>query len=116
MCYETDFIHCKLKNFYAFLFALVLVPICWLRTFKYLSFVSLIGNVSIIIALAVIFYYADQEIKYHPENHEDGLILFRASRLPLFFGVVVFNFEGNAILINIHHSMKQPERFNAIFT
>ena len=30
MCYETNFIHCKLKILYAVIFTLILVPICWL--------------------------------------------------------------------------------------
>ena len=50
MCYETHFIHCKLKVLYACLFTFILVPICWLKTFKYLSYVSLVGNISIVFA------------------------------------------------------------------
>ena len=67
--------------------------------------------------MTVIFIYSSQEIEDHPEYHEsEDFHYFRPAKIPLFFGVVVFNFEGNAILLNIHSSMKQPEKFNQVFT
>ena len=35
-----------------------------------------------------------------------------ASQLPLFFGVAVFNFEGNGVILNLHSSMAEPEKFH----
>jgi amino acid permease len=48
-----------------------------------------------------------------PELRE-GLNYFSPAHIPLFFGVAVFNFEGNAVVLNIHASMKQPEKFNKL--
>jgi len=34
--------------------------------------------------------------------------------LPLFFGVAVFNFEGNGVILNLHANMKDPTKFETI--
>jgi amino acid permease len=48
-----------------------------------------------------------------PELHED-LTYFNWSGLPLFFGVAVFEFEGNNVIINLHDNMKNPEHFTKV--
>jgi solute carrier family 36 (proton-coupled amino acid transporter) len=49
----------------------------------------------------------------HPELHED-LNYLDLSAIPLFFGIAVFDFEGNGVVLNIHASMKHPEKFNNV--
>ena len=36
------------------------------------------------------------------------------SAAPLFFGIAVFDFEGNGVVINLHASMRNPEHFNLV--
>jgi len=42
--------------------------------------------------------------------------LFRPSALPFFFGVAVFDFEGNNIILNLHASMREPEKINWVLS
>lgn len=89
---------------------MILIPICWLRTFKYIAYLSLFANVSIIFALVVILSYSGINMGTHPELHQD-LNYFHMEQLPLFFGVAVFNFEGNGLVLNLQASMKEPVHF-----
>lgn len=92
---------------------MVLVPISWLKTFKLISYISLLANVSIIFALGIIMFYSEQQYVREPQLHENIRYL-DISSLPLFFGVAVFNFEGNGVILNVHSSMQEPEKFPRI--
>lgn len=71
------------------------------------------SNIFLIFALFVIMGYCFQNHSEHPELSEN-LTYFNFSAMPLFFGIAVFDFEGNGVVINLHASMKEPEKFNMI--
>lgn len=93
--------------------AFLLVPICWLKGLKYISYVSMFANASIIFALIVIMGYSEKSYVNEPELHEN-IRYMDASHMPLFFGIAVFNFEGNGVVCNLHTSMKDPSKFDRI--
>ena len=121
ICFESDL--CNNKNLYISLAAFILIPVCWLRSFKYLAYVSMASNVFLFFAckfpspatcvVFVIAKYCFQNQIDKPELHND-LNLFTPSALPLFFGVAVFDFEGNGIVINLHASMSDPSKFEYV--
>jgi len=55
----------------------------------------------------VIIYYCFSYKEANPGVSEN-LNYFTPSALPFFFGVAVFDFEGNNIILNLHSSMKEP--------
>lgn len=61
----------------------------------------------------VIIAYCFKNHEAHPEM-SDNLNYFDLSAVPLFFGVAVFDFEGNGVVINLHASMREPEKFRPV--
>jgi len=55
--------------------------------------------------------YSLQNIENNPKSLND-LNAFNPLGISSFFGVAVFAFEGNAVILSIHKSMKEPEKFN----
>ena len=51
-------------------------------------------------------FYAYEKIELEYKPYE-SLNLFTISGIPLFFGLGVFDLEGNAVIMNIHASMKK---------
>ena len=71
ICFETLYDTCGEKGLYIFLAAFILVPICWLRSFKYLAYVSMASNIFLIFALFVITGYCLRNHEEHPELSEN---------------------------------------------
>jgi hypothetical protein len=54
--------------------------------------------------------YSEETYLEEPELHEN-IAYLKVNHLPLFFGVAVFNFEGNGVILNLHASMEDPSKF-----
>ena len=68
---------------------------------------SVFASGFLVIALVIIIKYSFDNIDENPEMHED-LKYLDLTMIPMFFGIAVFDFEGNGIIINLHASMKNP--------
>ena len=76
ICFETDEKFCGKKADYIMLGALIVAPVCCLRTFKFISYLSGFANMTICFAsklqypqfiVAVIIYDSVQNVEEHPE-------------------------------------------------
>ena len=50
ICFETRYEQCEMKSLYIAIAAFILVPICWLRSFKYLAYFAMASNVFLMFA------------------------------------------------------------------
>lgn len=105
--------------------ALVLiVPTAVLRTPRLLSYLSLVGTISTICVVLVVFYsfvtegdISDEveEMYNTTENevliNEPTHILWDASGLPLALGLIAYTFSGHAIVPSVYTSMEKPQQF-----
>ena len=104
---------------------MITIPFCFLRSIKSLAPVSIIACFILLIAgkwkpfvrlnflVSVIAKFSFQTQIDRPELHQD-LPLFEPTGTLMFFGVAVFDFEGNGLVINVMTSMKEPEKFDSI--
>jgi amino acid permease len=123
VCFESDLTKCGKKNLYIGLTGLFLMPVCWFRSMNYLAYVSMASNVCLflsckltfqssfnsVIVFVIIKYALTSELTRAEPSSQ--LNYFTPSALPFFFGVAVFDFEGNGIVLNIHASMREPQKF-----
>ena len=54
-CFESNGAFCDKKDLYMALSAIFLIPICWLRTLKFISYVSFMANISIVFSCKIRF-------------------------------------------------------------
>ncbi|XP_043501944.1 proton-coupled amino acid transporter 1-like isoform X1 [Polistes fuscatus] len=91
--------------------AIVLIPIIlstWIRNLKYLVPVTSIANFLVIAGYIATIYIMSHDIpaiserRYVADWHE----------LPLFFGTVIYSFEGITLVLPLKNEMKKPSNFN----
>ncbi|KAK7793292.1 hypothetical protein R5R35_004993 [Gryllus longicercus] len=89
---------------------MLLVPMVllnWVKNLKYLTPVSLFAALVTVIGLGITFFYMLQDLprtssvrKFAPWK-----------QLPLFFGTVIYAFEGIGVVLPLENNMKNPQDF-----
>lgn len=62
-----------------------------------------------ITGIAITFYYTTQDL---PNISERKLVTSSLRELPLFFGTVIYLFEGIGLVLPLKNAMKKPENFS----
>jgi solute carrier family 36 (proton-coupled amino acid transporter) len=65
-----------------------------------------------IIGICITYFYSTQNL---PEISERNLIPPKFETLPLFFGTVIFAFEGIGVVVPLQSAMKKPKNFSKPF-
>ncbi|XP_030378759.1 proton-coupled amino acid transporter 1 [Scaptodrosophila lebanonensis] len=79
---------------------------------KWLTPVSFIANICMILGLAITLYYALRDGL--PDVRERALYT-NGSQLALFFGTAIFAFEGIALVLPLKNAMRKPRQFEKTF-
>ncbi|XP_074650093.1 neutral amino acid uniporter 4-like isoform X2 [Tubulanus polymorphus] len=84
-----------------------LIPYSFVRNLKHLAPFSTFANLLTVTGLVVIFIYCVQDLP----PVADRELVASLEKIPLFFGTVVFSFEGISLVLPIENEMKNPEDF-----
>ncbi|KAL6423468.1 hypothetical protein ACFW04_010213 [Cataglyphis niger] len=91
--------------------AVVLIPIMlstWIRNLKYLVPISSIANFLLIAGYIATMYIMSHDV---PSIRERKYVA-DWNDLPLFFGTVIYSFEGITLVLPLKNEMKNPNNFN----
>lgn len=92
--------------------ALMLLPIIipsLITNLKYLAPVSLLANICLTMGLIVTMYCAFKDGLPSPSERH---YYTNGSQMALYFGTVLFSFEGIALVLPLRNAMKKPEKFS----
>ncbi|KAF4678302.1 hypothetical protein FOL47_000031 [Perkinsus chesapeaki] len=103
--------------------AAIITPLCWFRQVSKLSLTNLTANVLIILSLfglvafmvtagpgeAAALHSETHERSYPPINFWDGGFL-------VFMGTALYVFEGIGLILPTYDSMKEPQKFEKVFS
>lgn len=86
-----------------------MVLLNFIKTLKYLAVASGVANFLQGFGLLLLFTNLVQDI---PSINERKM--FDIKQFPLYFGTAVFSFEGIAIVLPVHDSMRKPDKFHGM--
>ena len=86
-----------------------------IKHMRHLSYVSLIILAWLFFFCSVILYLSSNFL-LEGEFHYEEIIMFDLLNYPFFFGIVMLNYEGAPVSLNVRASMQKPEKFIPIFS
>lgn len=108
---------CNTTWFYVLIIFLVIFPLTLINSIHWFYIPSLLANLFVILAVFSQIFYDASVLARNPELKRAGLKMFREfyfTKIPLFFGVVVFSFEGIGMIFTIRSSLKKPQHFSVL--
>lgn len=85
-----------------------LVVFCWIRSFRYLSFTSVLGDIALLLGMSAVFI---EGFRTTSVDSPLDYPAFKVQSYPLFFGSAAFLFCIHMLVIPVEQSMKNPKRF-----
>jgi len=98
-------------HFYMLLELPLMIGFCCLRDLRTLSVLSTIANILQSVGLIIIFIALSQDLKPTWEQKQ----WIGVEKLPLYFGTVIYAFEGIGIVLPLQKEMKDTKAFSGFF-
>ena len=95
--------------FPSWIILIALIPICMFFNLKLISYVSLLSLIFMASGLWLILGFSFND--YAKTEKQGEVNYFQLTGLPLFYGIWMFMYEGDAVVINVEDSMKKPKDF-----
>lgn len=105
MCDQFGY-HLELAYHMLFLLMPILMS-CMIRKLKYLTPVSTIANLLMMFGISAVIYESAHDLP--PVNTRVYMAYWQ--QLPLYFGTVIYAFEGIGLVLPLKNEMKKPEQF-----
>ncbi|RCN52762.1 transmembrane amino acid transporter protein [Ancylostoma caninum] len=106
--YHNTSIHLS-KAMWMLLLLIPMLSVCSIRRLSILAPLAMAANIVYIIAVAIVLFFFVSDLRPVSSLPWFG----RFSDLPLFFGTVMFAFEGVAVIMPIENRMRNPHSFIA---
>jgi amino acid permease len=78
--------------YYVMIICGLIVPLTWLRSFKYLAFTAILGDVAIVVGVATVLIFGFINGKMSSPFDTERYVMWNWSTYPVFFGSAAFLF------------------------
>eukprot|EP00040_Diaphanoeca_grandis_P033285 m.203623 g.203623 ORF g.203623 m.203623 type:complete len:421 (+) comp32857_c0_seq1:356-1618(+) len=101
------------EDYFLLMIAPFLIGLTWIRHMKQLAVFSTFANFATVVTIVVVLMFAGENIIENGGIAPD-LPMQRIATVPVFFGSVIYSFEGCGSVPSIHDSMLEPTEFNNV--
>eukprot|EP00347_Sterkiella_histriomuscorum_P016583 403352633 len=115
ICDQTNQQYCDRKTMYKFLLMIPTIPICLIKTYTYLSYVSMTGIFCAFLGGIIMIGICGSELNNGTYVHEPVRV-FDVENFFGYIGIAMFIFEGNGIVLNLNHEAKDKKKYPKILT
>ncbi|KAG2373425.1 hypothetical protein C9374_012164 [Naegleria lovaniensis] len=100
------------KALFIFITGVAVFPFCCIRNLKYLSPVSIISEIMIILGVGIVLYFAFDKLASEPfPGLYRNLRPYNFEQFATFFGICLFAFEGVGLVLPIESNMRDKKAY-----
>lgn len=106
LCSKADI--CKGKSMYIYILLIPTIPISLIKTYTYLSYVSMVGIAGATLGGLLMMGYCGHKLNTG-DYVQEPVVYFDVKQTFGFIGIAMFAFEGNGVVINLKAAAKNKK-------